>query len=68
MNMALDLGPHAAFIWAAYAVSTFVIVALILWISSDEKRQKRILAEFEERGVTRRSSRRVKRELEEDLD
>lgn len=63
--MALDLGPHAAYIWAAYAVSAFVIVALALWISSNERRQKRILVEFEERGVTRRSARRVKRELEE---
>lgn len=63
--MALDLGPHAAFIWAAYAVSAFVIVALILWVSSDERRQRRILVEFEERGVTRRSARRVKRDLEE---
>jgi heme exporter protein D len=65
MIMALDLGPHAAFIWAAYAVSGVVIAALALWISNSEKRQKRILVEFEERGVTRRSARRVRRELEE---
>jgi heme exporter protein D len=64
MNMALDLGPHAAFIWAAYAVSTLVIAALALWISNNERRQKRILVEFEERGVKRRSAQRVKHELE----
>lgn len=62
--MALDLGPHAAFIWAAYAVSTLVIVALAVWISNSERRQKRILVEFEERGVKRRSARQVKHELE----
>lgn len=52
------LGPHAAFIVAAYAVAALVIVALILWVLADHRAQRRLLADLEARGITRRSERR----------
>ena len=53
----MDLGPHAVFIVGAYAVAAVIVFGLIAWIVVDNRRQKRILAELEERGITRRSSR-----------
>lgn len=52
----MSLGPHAAFIIAAYALALGVIVALIVWIMADYRRQRRTLADLERRGVTRRSA------------
>jgi heme exporter protein D len=52
----MDLGPHAAFIWASYAAETIVLAALIGWLLYDGSRQKRQLADLERRGVTRRGS------------
>jgi heme exporter protein D len=51
----LNLGPHAYFIVAAYAVTAFVVAALIAWVILDHSAQQRILDDLEERGVTRRS-------------
>ncbi len=42
------LGPHAAFIIAAYAVTAFVVVALVAWVILDNFAQRRIL------GIDRR--------------
>ena len=53
----MNLGPHADFIVAAYAVTVFVVAALIGWVALDHSAQRRILGDFEERGVTRRSQR-----------
>jgi len=53
----MNLGPHAAFIIAAYAVTAFVILALIAWVVFDYRTQTRVLEELEARGVTRRSER-----------
>ena len=53
----MNLGPHADFIIAAYAVVVIVIAALIGWIIVDYAAQRRILADLEQRGVTRRSRR-----------
>jgi heme exporter protein D len=53
----MSLGPHADFIVAAYAVSLFVVAALIGWVVLDYVAQRRILGDLEERGVTRRSQR-----------
>jgi heme exporter protein D len=50
----MELGPHAAFIIAAYAVAMVVIGALILWVIVDHRSQRRILAELEARGLSRR--------------
>lgn len=53
----LDLGPHAVFVWASYAVVVGGTVAMIAVIWADERRQARMLAELEARGITRRSAR-----------
>lgn len=53
----MNLGPHADFIIAAYAVTVFVVAALVAWIVFDYAAQRRIIGDLEERGVTRRSRR-----------
>jgi heme exporter protein D len=52
----MNLGPHAAFIIAAYLVATTVIGALIAWVFVDHRTQQRLLTDLEARGMTRRSS------------
>jgi heme exporter protein D len=52
-----DLGQHAAFIVAAYAVTFVAIGALAVFIVDDDRRQRRALAELEAQGVRRRSAR-----------
>jgi heme exporter protein D len=52
----LDLGPHAAFIIAAYAVTFVAVAALALFIVEDDRKQRRLLAELEQRGIRRRSA------------
>jgi heme exporter protein D len=54
----MNLGPHADFIIAAYAVTLFVVAALIAWVLLDYSAQRRTLGDLEERGVTRRSRRK----------
>ena len=54
----MNLGPHADFIIAAYAMTMFVVAALVAWVALDYSAQRRILGSFEERGVTRRSQRK----------
>jgi heme exporter protein D len=56
----MSLGPHADFIVAAYAVTLFVVAALIGWVVLDYLAQRRILGDFEGRGMTRRSQRKVR--------
>ncbi len=51
-----DLGQHAAFIIAAYAVTFVAVSALALFIVEDDRRQRRLLAELERQGVRRRSA------------
>ena len=51
----MNLGPHADFIVAAYAVTAFAVAALIAWVVLDYAAQRRILDDLEERGVMRRS-------------
>lgn len=58
MNLAVNLGPHADFIVAAYAVTVFVVALLVGWVVLDHASQKRSLGDLEERGVTRRSRRK----------
>ncbi len=55
-------GPHADFIVAAYAVTVFVVAALMAWVILDYLAQQRILGDLEDRGVTRRSGRAAKDE------
>jgi len=51
----MSLGPHAAFIIAAYAAALAVIIGLIVWVYADYAAQRRLLADLEARGVSRRS-------------
>ena len=50
----LDLGPHAAFILAAYALTFVSVAALALFIVADDRKQRRLLADLEQRGIRRR--------------
>lgn len=52
----LDLGKHAAFIWASYAAVFGVVAGLLVWLWLDGRRQRAALADLERRGVRRRSS------------
>jgi len=47
----VDLGPHAVFIVAAYAVTAAVVVGLILWAALDQRAQRRALVALEARGM-----------------
>ncbi len=51
-----DLGPHASFIIAAYAVTALAVGALIGFVLGEDRRQRRQLAELERQGITRRSA------------
>ena len=55
----MNLGSHADFIVAAYAVAAVVVAALIAWVALDHRAQKRSLERLEARGITRRSERTV---------
>ena len=55
MTGVMNLGPHAAFIIAAYAAALAVVMGLISWVIADHAAQRRLLADLEARGVTRRS-------------
>jgi heme exporter protein D len=55
----MNLGPHADFIIAAYAITAFVVTALIAWVVLDYSAQRRILGDLEDRGVTRRAGRKA---------
>ncbi len=61
MMFGTDLGPHADFIIAAYAVALLVLVAMIGWVVLDYRAQKQKLARLESQGVTRRSERQVEK-------
>ena len=52
----MNLGPHAAFIIAAYAAAVLVIGALIAWVTLDYRAQNRVLGDLDAQGVTRRSA------------
>ena len=56
----MGLGPHAGFILAAYTAGAVVVAVLVGWIILDYRSQRRVLAELEAEGVTRRSAARPK--------
>jgi len=56
----MNLGPHADFIVASYAITVFVIALLVAWVVLDYSAQRRILGDLEERGISRRSRRKGK--------
>jgi heme exporter protein D len=51
-----DLGQHAAFIIAAYAVTFAAIAALAFFIVENDRKQHRALADLEAQGIRRRSA------------
>ena len=51
-----DLGPHAAYIWASYAVVAAVLAGLVAWLVADGRHQQRLLDDLDARGVRRRSA------------
>ena len=53
----MSLGPHADFIIASYAVTAFVVAAMVAWVVLVHVSLKRVLGDLEEQGVTRRSRR-----------
>jgi heme exporter protein D len=55
--MLWDLGPHAAYIWASYAIVALVLAALVAWLVADGRHQQRLLDELDARGVRRRAGR-----------
>lgn len=50
------LSGHAGFVFAAYAITTVVLVGMTAWILSDGRRLRRRIGELEARGVRRRSA------------
>jgi heme exporter protein D len=54
-----DLGPHAVFIWAAYAVTVIAVAGLVFFIVQDDRRQRQLLADLERQGIRRRSAKSV---------
>jgi len=57
--MTMTFAQEAGFIVAAYAMTAFVVAALIGWVVLDYSAQRRVLGSLEERGVTRRSHRKT---------
>jgi heme exporter protein D len=53
---AFDLGPHAVFIWSAYAVTAVCMIGLTFGVVASDRRQRQLLADLEARGITRRSA------------
>jgi heme exporter protein D len=53
----MDLGPHASYIWACYAIAAVVLSLLVAWLVYDGRRQQRLIEALEARGVRRRSGR-----------
>jgi heme exporter protein D len=51
----MDLGPHAAYIWAAYSSVAVGLTALVAWLVIDGRRLQSLVDELEARGVRRRS-------------
>jgi heme exporter protein D len=37
----MDLGPHAAFVWASYGAAAVVLFLMALWLVLDGRRQQR---------------------------
>ena len=51
----MDLGPHAAYVWAAYAANVAVLSGIAVWLVLDGRRLQRLLDLLDARGIRRRS-------------
>jgi heme exporter protein D len=49
----MDLGPHAAFIWLAYAIVGVVVALLIVWLVADGRKQASEIEALQKRGIRR---------------
>jgi heme exporter protein CcmD len=49
----MDLGPYAAFIWAAYGATGLLIGGLVAYFVAEGRRYRRELEALEARGVSR---------------
>jgi heme exporter protein CcmD len=45
----MDLGAHAGFVWAAYAIAAAALGLLSVWLVLDGRRQRRLLNTLEAR-------------------
>jgi heme exporter protein D len=57
MDFGMDLGPHAVYIWAAYAAVAVALAGLVAWLALDGRHQQRLIDELDRRGIRRRSDR-----------
>ena len=46
---------HLGFIVAAYAAAVIIVAALVIWLMLDYRALRRTLADFDRRGISRRS-------------
>ena len=53
----MTLGPYASFIVMSYVAVAAVVVALVIWVIVDYRRQKARLRDLEAAGAVRRSGR-----------
>lgn len=53
----MDLGPHAAFIWLAYAIVAVVVGLLIVWLIADGRKQASEIEALQKRGIRRHAGR-----------
>lgn len=53
----MELGPHAAYIWASYATVALALALMVAWLVVDGRHQQRLIDELEARGIRRRSDR-----------
>lgn len=49
----MDLGPHAGFIVASYALCVATVAALIAWVRIDKSAQEKALQDLAEQGIAR---------------
>jgi heme exporter protein D len=57
MTVLPDLGPHAGFILACYAITLATVAGLFVWLRADRARLVATLARLEAQGLRRRSGR-----------
>ena len=56
----MNVASHMSFIVGAYAAAAAIVLALICWVTLDYRALRQTLADFEGRGVTRRSDQAAK--------
>lgn len=51
-------GEHAGYILGAYGLAAVIVLALVVWVVTDGRAQRRRLRDLEARGIRRRSAAR----------